>query len=713
MKKTLLMTISFLMILGSSVSFTASARQSEDPAVLLRAAIEKEEVDGDLQGAIAVYKQIVDRHSGRAAVAAKAQLRIGICFEKLGNAEAVKAYEAVLNRFPKEADVVAEARGRLASLRRPEPAGLTVARLSGAFSMECHTLSPDGTKLVGIGFNEGQNVVVYDLATAKREFITSYDWGEKSCSTYTPIWSPDGKEVAYSALCWGNTGEMREENGSPELRIASLEGKSRIFFRNTDGGGIAPCDWLPGGGAVVAVKGRGNTSYSLVLISTQDGSCREICPLERVYSPRDIVMAEASRSADASPDGRLIAFSDGPGENGRDIYIVSQDGSSRTQLTDHPADDKEPRWSPDGRHIVFLSLRHGSWALWGVAVEDGKPNGEPRMLLDGMQNTRLGAWTDKGLLSKSMTLIEDLYIADIDPESHELRGKPRVVDYTPAGTNVSPAWSPDGKHLAFVSHSVDHPNEADVVVMPAEGGVPRKYRIPTDKFQSASFRDLRWRPDCSALGLSLFDSKGQYSFFHIDLTTGQWKTWPLEAPFSTIEWRKDGKAFMYVRRGEGQYGRSLRGLFEKDLESGEERQLMGPGDAPANTFVIFLKASRDYEKLATFSAGAILIVDPDTKEIQTIKWDKGRILFPAWSPDGNYFVSGGAVRTDDQSEERDYYIVSVEDGQVKPLNLKRFMNPRELLTGPPDWSLDGKKIAFSTRLWDMKTNLIQNVIPDR
>ena len=62
------------------------------------------EVDGDLQGAIALYKQIVERHSGQAAVAAKAQLRIGICYEKLGNAEAVKAYEAVLSRFPKEAE---------------------------------------------------------------------------------------------------------------------------------------------------------------------------------------------------------------------------------------------------------------------------------------------------------------------------------------------------------------------------------------------------------------------------------------------------------------------------------------------------------------------------------------------------------------------------------------------------------------------------------
>ncbi len=706
MKKILLTTISLVVIAGAAATLAATVRQAEDPAVMLRAAVEKEEVDGDLQGAIALYKQIVERHSGQTAVAAKAQLRIGICYEKLGNAEAVKAYEAVLSRFPKEAEVVAEARGRLAGLQRPGPPGLTVTRLSGPFSMECHTLSPDGTKLVGIGFNDGQNVVVYDLATAKREFITNYDWGEKSCATYSPIWSPDGKEVVYSAQCWENQAMLRQDSGFNELRIATLDGKSRILFRNTDGGGIAPCDWFPGGN-VVAVKGRGNTSYSLVLISTQDGSCHELCPLECVYSPRDIVMAEASSSADASPDGRYVVFSDGPAENGRDIYIISADDSSRVRLTDHPADDKKPRWSPDGRYIVFLSLRHGSWALWGVAVEDGKPSGEPRMLLEGMQNADLGAWTDKGLLSTSMTLIEDLYVAEIDPESHEPRGKPRVVDYTPAGTNVSPSWSPDGKHLAFVSHSVDHPNEAYVVVMPAESGTVRKFRIPTDKFQSASFRDLRWRPDSSALGLSHWDSESQYSFFQIDLNTGQWKTWPLNVAFSTFEWRGDGKAIMFMKGGgdEGQ-----RGLYEKDLETGEDHPLVLSSGARA---AIVLKASRDYKQLASFSGGGILILDLDTKEIRTIKWDKGRLSMPAWSSDGDYLVTGGAVRAGDQFGERDYFIVSVKNGEVKPLNLMRFMNPRELLMGPPDWSLDGKKIAFTTRLWQAQTDLIQNVIPEK
>ena len=151
MKKTSLAVIFLATILGVSLSWAGIARQAEDPGVLLRAAIEKEEVDGDLQGAIALYKQIVATHSEQSAVAAKAQLRIGICYEKLGNTEAVKAYEAVLSRFPKEAEAVAQARARLAALRQEEPKGLTMKRISPQNDwLECPALSPGGTKIAGI-----------------------------------------------------------------------------------------------------------------------------------------------------------------------------------------------------------------------------------------------------------------------------------------------------------------------------------------------------------------------------------------------------------------------------------------------------------------------------------------------------------------------------------------------------------------------------------
>lgn len=685
--------------LAYALAFGSLAVAQQSAEQLLQSGLYAEDVEGDLQKAIKIFRQVIQKYPEKSEIAADAQLHIGFCYEKLGNAEAVKAYELVLKNYSGQAKQVAEAQSRLATLRKEEPASLTLTRLlTPGVYLEFKTLSPDGTKMVGIGFNKGQNVAFYDFATEKSEFITSYDWGEKACSTNTPIWSPDSKEVAYLAWCG-------EDPETPELRIANLDGKSRTLFRNTDGGGLAPCDWLPGNGGVLALKGRERVSYSLVLISTKDGSCRELSPLQRTYSTRDPAMAQASRSADASPDARFIAFADGPPEGTRDIHIISVDGSSKVPLTDHPADDMEPRWSPDGRHIVFLSLRHGSWALWAMEVKEGKPEGAPFMLLEGMQNTELASWTKRGLVTTTFSVIQDLYICEINPQSHELKGKPQVIGYSPSGTNISPAWSPDGKHLAFVSTSVNDPAEGYVVVMPAEGGTAQKFRIPTRNFWKMAFRDLRWRPDSAGLGFSHWDNENRYSFFQLDLGTEEWKTRPLNVRnYSSSEWRGDGRGFFYSRWGKD----VAPGLIEHDLESGQEQYLLRA--EKDRGFPWFMKASRDYKQLATFSMGAVEIIDTGTKEkTKSIKWEKARLILPAWSPDGNHLVAAGVVIKDKETE-RDYYIISLKDGQVKPLGVKSFMKPGEQLVGPPDWSLDGRKIAFSTRLWEYETNLIQNVL---
>ena len=694
-----------LILCAAALSLLSSASQ-QTAEELLQAGIYAEEVEGDLAKAIDAFKKVIADHPANAAVAAKAQLHIGICHEKMGAAEAVKAYELVIQRYAGQAEAVAEARARLAALRRPEPEGLTTARLD--VSLEFQTLSPDGTKMAGIRVTgEGQNVVVYDLATKKTENITKFDWGEKSCSANAPVWSPDSQELAFKAECRGDP----ETAYASDLRSVTLDGTARTLFRNTDGGGIVPCDWFPDKSAVLVFNGRGRVAYSLGLVSTKNGSYQELYPLQRTYSSGDVPMAEASRSADVSPDGRFIAFSDGPPESSRDIYILSADGSSKVPLTDHPADDKEPRWSPDGKHIVFLSLRHGSWALWSQAVKDGRPEGLPLMLLEGMQNAHLASWTKKGLLCNKFFVIQDVYVMEIDPKTHEVLGKPHVVDYKPSGTNVCPVWSPDGKYLAFVSRDVDQISEGYVVVVPAEGGPARKFRIPTTNFWNMTLHDLRWLLDSSGLGFSHRDNENRHSIFKFDLATGEWKTWPfssrIRGPYAI--WRADGKAVYYIKRGEGE---EEAGLVEWEPETGEERYILRQSEVEAGAGIFApMKISRDHKLILSSSAGAVVILDLETKAIQTIKWDQGRLGGTTWSPDGSYVLAVGAVAKE-KDREVDLFIVSVEDGRVKNLGVRRMMHPRQLFM-PPDWSPDGRKIALATRHWQVETNLIQNVISEK
>ena len=59
---------------------------------------------------------------------------------------------------------------------------------------------------------------------------------------------------------------------------------------------------------------------------------------------------------DWSPDGRQIAFSSNRDGN-REVYVMNADGTNLINLTNHPASDGGPDWSPDGQQIVFVSGR--------------------------------------------------------------------------------------------------------------------------------------------------------------------------------------------------------------------------------------------------------------------------------------------------------------------------------------------------------------------
>lgn len=700
MKKIVLGTITLMVMLGVSVSIMESARQTQDPAVLLRAAIDKEEVEGNLQGAIDLYKQIVAKHSDQSAVAAKAQLRIGMCYEKLGNAEAIKAYEAVLSRFPKESEAVAEARTRLAALRTKEPAGLTMSRLlPPEVYLECQTVSPDGTKVAGINFSKGQNVAVYDLTAGKLEFITNFGWEKESSWTYVPIWSPDGREVAYQSGSFGAAAQ--------ELWTSTLGGKSRLLFKNPHGN-VAPCDWLTDGSAIVAILENENKTYSLGLVPVKEGGFRELYRSQRPSGQRgDPVQAAMGASADASPDGRFIAFSDGPPEGSRDIYSISMDGESKVSLIDHPADDKEPRWSPDGRHIVFLSNRHGSWALWGLPVRDGKTDGQPFMILEGMENAELSAWTNEGLLSRSFASVCEIYNLEIDPQTHSAMGKPRVLDSSEM--LYFPIWSPDGQYLSYFSYSrAGELTEMSIVIAPANGGKARRHEFSSDWMGGSG----QWLPDGSGIGYVYRDKENRLQFLRFGLGSGELKILPIPtgefSPFrSSIVWSGDGKAFYYKGAGENGSGP---GIIVHDLETGQQRFLVRPGpDEPLPGGI--LKASRDGKRLALGGNGKLVLIDTETGRTERLEYKKEKLRFPAWSPDGKYLVAAG--RAGEGGDFNEIFIVSLRDGKVKSLDISPYLTRGSQIISSPDWSPDGRKIVFDTRMMKNEANLIQNVIPKK
>jgi Tol biopolymer transport system component len=479
------------------------------------------------------------------------------------------------------------------------------------------------------------------------------------------------------------------------MAITDLEGQMRMLYRvdNQKDGYPVPIEWLPDNSAILTGVRSPDKSDILGYIPLSGGSFKELHKLngEQILS---------SRSVDVSPDGRFIAFQDKNSKGNIDIYTIGADGSSLQVLSGHPADEGIPRWAPDGRHIVFFSERHGRRELWGIAVREGKPAGEPFFIKEG--DFGLLNWTKHGLALKSTLLVQDIFTVSIDPDTLEFAGKPRQIEYAPTGGNVCPSWSPDGKYLAFVSFDKSN-GESKIVVMSAEGGEPQEFPNPPKLDVPLAIHDLRWLPDSSGLSLSDINREGEgQKLWQLDLETGKWKEWPIPVRrWTRTDWSKDGKSFLYWRRG---FANEKPGIIERNPETGDERYVFeltkGQG------VIRQIKFSWDFSKLAfTVGSGRIMLIDMESGENRLLGSELSGSL--AWSPDGKHLIAAG--ERNKLGFPSAMFFLSVDNGSKKKVDLGF---PEGTTFFDPSWSPDGKRIAFMAQSQILELFLMKNVIPE-
>ena len=141
-------------------------------------------------------------------------------------------------------------------------------------------------------------------------------------------------------------------------------------------------------------------------------------------------------------------------ERDSDIYLANADGSGRRRLTQSPQRDGDPVWSPDGRRLAFVRVRYG--------VGD-------RLLGFG-----------------------DIYLVNVDGSglrrlARAISPLVRMPGGPPGGFSANPAWSPDGRRIAFVSNR-DGSN--DIFVVNADGSGLRNLTR-----SRGNDRDPVWSPD--------------------------------------------------------------------------------------------------------------------------------------------------------------------------------------------------------------------------
>jgi eukaryotic-like serine/threonine-protein kinase len=157
--------------------------------------------------------------------------------------------------------------------------------------------------------------------------------------------------------------------------------------------------------------------------------------------------------------GEAVFANDGQSNDGQSMVYVAHpegtlwrsktDGSARTQLTFAPMQVHMPRWSPDGKQIVFMASVPGQpWRLFLLPAGGGTP----QELKDGEHNQGDPTWTPDGssIVFAGMPWFD--YAATTGPNIHVLNLKTGDISAVPGSEGLfSPRCSPDGRYIAALS----------------------------------------------------------------------------------------------------------------------------------------------------------------------------------------------------------------------------------------------------------------------
>jgi Tol biopolymer transport system component len=177
-----------------------------------------------------------------------------------------------------------------------------------------------------------------------------------------------------------------------------------------------------------------------------------------------------------------------------EIWTMDADGRNLRNVTQNPAWDYWPAWSPDGKRIVFVSERDGDQELF---VQSADGSGPATQLTFNNESDRLPAWSPDGSRIAFAAVrggVEEIHVINADcPAGVAIcdRNERGVVTRPLKGT--APAWSPDGRRIAFVGW-----NQEDRPGIYIAGPQPDAIRVLWEG--SAWIGSLTWAPPAAGQG---------------------------------------------------------------------------------------------------------------------------------------------------------------------------------------------------------------------
>jgi Tol biopolymer transport system component len=667
-----------------------AAFAAETPQELFEKGLVKERSEGDLKEAIQLYERAAETAGKNRMLAVKALLEAGECYRKLGDAEARKLFDRVIREYPDQKEAVAVARMHLGKVPASSSSRMSFRQIwelpSRGFL--AGPISRDGRYLAYVDWGHG-DLFLHDFSSDSNRRLTDgatvglpgpkiEQYAEEASL------SRDGRHVAFN---W-----WRSDHDRTELRLIEIKGdgipQSRLLLDNPDVEWIEPGGWSPDGKLIAVMLQRKDKTGQIALVSVSDGTLRLLKSVDW----------RGAQSITFSPDGKYLAYDLPAGDNSeqRDIFVLATDGSREVPAVVSPSQDIVVGWSDDGKRLLFASDRSGSMTLWSLPFVNGKVDGPPELLRrDIGQFWRLNFAQGRlhGVVhvqNSGLSIAGDVYTAAADFATEKLLSPAFLAVQTYVGNNNFPAWSRDGKYLAYASRrGSPGPEYFIIAIRSLETGEVREVS-PSPGLKG--LYALAWSPDGRSLIAMGADTKGRHGIFNVDVQTSRtsvlilkdWKgAHPVPAGISP-----DGTKLYYGKLLLAGEERGDAVWIEKDLTAGSERELLrapkwGPGAAlpPDGQYLVI--GGVDPAKPGLF---LLPIAGGEPRRLPQLT---GVLPVPLeWAADSRalYFLKAPA----------EVWRLPIDGGEPRKVNL-RFEG-----SGLKIWALrvhpDGKQIAFQTPL---------------
>jgi Tol biopolymer transport system component/DNA-binding winged helix-turn-helix (wHTH) protein len=516
-------------------------------------------------------------------------------------------------------------------------------------------ISPDGNSVVYCSDQSGGfEIYVKQLVPGSREIQLTSD-GKQNLE---PAWSPDRRLIAYYSRDRGGIWVMPALGGAAR-QIAEF--------------GSRPA-WSPDGSMIAfqseplsELLGFHIGSSTIWIVSAQGGNAK---PITQVGNPTG-----GHGVPSWSPDGKRIVFVSREITEAT-LWTVSIEDAGLKQIT-RSRNIYDPTYSPDGQYIYYPAVTSGSgFGLWKARISPASdPLGEPVLVVDpGSASFAFPTISADGkkLAYALLSSTSNLWSVPLSPSSSEATGSPAPITNDTSLRNTDPAFSPDGRKIAFGS---TRSGPSDIWLVDADGKNP--VQLTTDPARDGL---PSWFPEGDRISFAS-DRSGHSALWSTTLTGGR-DTLFLDVgqDMGYARLSPDGKQVAFQSRKDG-----VINIWTAALEGGQpkrltfDKELMGwPCWSPDGKLLGLEMRRGDDTHIA--------IMPSNGGTPTPLTFDRGQNWPHDWSPDGDKISFAGL-----RNGYWNVWWVSRTTKQQKQVTSYRKLNA---FVRYPTWSPLGNQIVY-------------------